>query len=112
MTQVDFQTRVGTVQRQHKAMSHGYTTEMRGDGLIVVKPKRAMRRGFPLRGLLVLVLGFFAFKGFMLASLGEVTYNERVAKLGNGTMVEQAGAWVMQTEPLTTFLAGFIEPLT
>ncbi|WP_415921249.1 hypothetical protein [Tateyamaria sp. SN6-1] len=111
-TRVDFQKRLGTLQRQHKALAQGYTTDIRNDGLIVVKPKRARRRGYPLKMLAMLMLGFFAFKGFMLASLGEVTYNERVSKLGNGTSVEQAGAWAMQVDPLTEFLAGFIEPLT
>ncbi|MEM9871842.1 MAG: hypothetical protein AAF822_11345 [Pseudomonadota bacterium] len=111
MTQVDFQTRIGSLERQHKKLARGYKTEMRDDGLIVVKPKRG-QRGFPLRGLVLLIAGFFVFKGFMLASLGEVTYDERVSKLGNGTTAEQAGAWVMQSDPVTTFLAGLIEPLT
>ena len=111
MTQVDFQTRIGSLERQHKKLARGYKTEMRDDGLIVVKPKRG-QRGFRLRGLVLLVAGFFVFKGFMLASLGEVTYDERVSKLGNGTTAEQAGAWVMQSDPFTTFLAGLIEPLT
>ncbi len=110
-TQVSFQQRLGTLERQHKAMSHGYKSQMRSDGLIVMKPKR-VRRGFPLRALLLIVLGFFAFKSFMFASLGDITYNERVAKLGNGTGIEQAGAWAMQSDPVTVFLAGFIKPLT
>ncbi|MEL6887547.1 MAG: hypothetical protein AAFO86_02455 [Pseudomonadota bacterium] len=109
--QVNFQKRLGTLKRQHQALANGYTTQLRDDGLIVVKPKR-VRRSFPLRTLVLVVFGFFAFKGFMLASLGEITYNERVAKLGNGTVAEQAGAWVMQSDPFTTFLAGFIDPLT
>lgn len=106
-----FDKRLKTLSRKHAAMANGYTTMVRGDGLIVVKPKR-LRRNPPLRGLALLLLGFFAFKGFMLASLGELTYNERIAKLGNGTAVEQGGAWVMQIEPMTRFLAGFLEPLT
>ena len=42
----------------------------------------------------------------------DVVLLERVSKLGNGTTAEQAGAWVMQSDPVTTFLAGLIEPLT
>ena len=106
---VDFHKRVGSLQRQHKAMANGYTTQLREDGLIVMKPKRGRRRGFPLRALTLLFLGFFAFKGFMLASLGDVTYNERVAQLSNGSPVEQAGAWVMQGDPVTVLFAEVIK---
>ena len=110
----DFEKRLGALQRRHVAMGNGYTPLLRSDGLIIMKPKRRFvrRRNFPLRGLALLLLGFCAFKGFMLASLGELTYNERVAKMANGTPVEAASAWVMHIDPLTEFLAGFIEPLT
>ncbi|WP_261385609.1 hypothetical protein [Tateyamaria omphalii] len=91
-------------------MSNGYTTKMRGDGLIVVKPKRRMRRGFPLKGLLALVAGFFVFKALMFASLGDITYNERVAKLQQGAQLEQLGSKLMQADPATQFIAGFIDP--
>ena len=111
-THADFNKRLTSLRRKHVKMANGYTTRVRGDGLIVVKPNRRVRRGFPLGKLLILALGFFVFKGFMFASLGDVTYNERVAKMGNGTTVEQAGAWMMQSDPITQFMAGFIEPLT
>ncbi|MEL6617536.1 MAG: hypothetical protein AAFP16_01575 [Pseudomonadota bacterium] len=110
--QIQFNKRLTSLHRKHKAMANGYTTHLRGDGLIVVKPRMRARRNPPVRGLVYLALGFFVFKGFMFASLGDITYNERVAKMGNGTSVEQAGAWVMQADPLTQFLAGYIEPLT
>lgn len=103
-----FQKRLATLGRKHTAMSQGYTTALRADGLIVVKPKRRARRGFPLKGLFGLVVGFFVFKAIMLASLGEITYNERVAKLNQGNSIEQGGAWVMQLEPVTIFLSGFL----
>ncbi len=109
-SQNDFQKRLSTLGRKHAAMSNGYTTAMRSDGLIVVKPKRKSGRGFPLRMLLCLVAGFFIFKAIMLASLGEITYNERVAKLNLGTSLERGGAMVMQLDPATEFLSGFLEP--
>ena len=112
-TQAHFHKRLGAVGRKHAAMAQGYTTQVRGDGLIVVQAKRGKaRRFFPVKGLAALILGFFIFKAFMLASLGEITYNERVAKLQQGTQIEQGGAYVMQIDPVTQFLAGFLEPLT
>mmetsp|Transcript_5506 Transcript_5506/g.8841 ORF Transcript_5506/g.8841 Transcript_5506/m.8841 type:complete len:117 (-) Transcript_5506:453-803(-) len=111
-TQVHFQKRLSTLGRKHAAMAKGYDMQMRRDGLVVVKAKRAgMRRFFPLKGLMLLVLGFFVFKAFMLASLGDLTYNERVAKLNQGTVIEQAGAQVMAIDPATAFIAGFMGPL-
>lgn len=108
--QLDFNKRVSTLDRKHAAMSQGYKTSMRRDGLIVVKPTRRARLGFPLKMLLALAVGFFAFKGLMLAALGDITYNERVAKLNQGSAVERGGAWVMQIDPATKFLSGFISP--
>ncbi|MEX0370825.1 MAG: hypothetical protein AB3N09_09355 [Tateyamaria sp.] len=111
-THQNFEERLSTLGRKHAAMGNGYTSKVRSDGLIVVQPKRRARRGFPIKGLLALALGFFVFKAFMLASLSEITYNERVAKLAQGSQLEQAGGYVMQVDPVTRFLAGFIEPLT
>ena len=111
-THQHFEKRLNVLGRKHAAMGNGYSTSVRGDGLIVIKPKRPARRGFPLKGLLALALGFFVFKAFMVASLSEITYNERVAKLAQGSQLEQAGGYVMQIDPVTKFLAGFIEPLT
>ena len=110
-SQADFNKRISTLGRKHAAMSHGFTTALRSDGLIVVKPNRALRRNFPVKGLFALIFGFFVFKAIMLASLGEITYNERVGKLNQGSALEQGGAWLMQIEPATAFLAGFLEPL-
>ncbi|KIC50478.1 hypothetical protein [Tateyamaria sp. ANG-S1] len=109
-TQQHFRKRLNGLGRKHAAMANGYTTKMRGDGLIVVKPKRHVRRGFPLKGLLALAAGFFVFKALMLASLGEITYNERVAKLQQGAHLEQLGSKLMQADPATQFIAGFIDP--
>ncbi|MEL6806931.1 MAG: hypothetical protein AAFO97_04045 [Pseudomonadota bacterium] len=109
-SQADFNKRLSVLGRKHQAMSRGFTTVMRSDGLIVVRPNRALRRGFPIKGLLALVLGFFVFKAIMVSSLSEITYNERVAKLKQGGAFEQGGAWLMQIDPVTAYLAGFIEP--
>ena len=109
--QAQFNKRVTTLGRKHAAMSQGYSTAVRSDGLIVVRPKRRFGRGFPVKGLLALVFGFFVFKAIMLASLGDITYNERVAKLNQGSVLEQSGAWLMQIDPATRFISGFLEPL-
>lgn len=110
-SQIDFSKRLTSVKRKHAVMARGYAMAMRSDGLIVVKPKRSLGRGFPIKGLLALVFGFVVFKAIMLASMGEITYNERVAKLYQGNVLEQSGAWVMQLDAATVFIAGFIDPV-
>ncbi|WP_147108579.1 hypothetical protein [Tateyamaria sp. syn59] len=109
-TQQHFRKRLTGLGRKHAAMSNGYTTRLRGDGLIVVQPRRRYRPNIPARGLLALVAGFFVFKAIMFASLGDITYNERVAKLQQGAYLEQLGSTLMQADDVTQFIAGFIDP--
>ncbi len=91
---------------KHNAMAQGYTTHLRADGLIVVKPQRAYtpRRGSLWKNLIVFLIGAFAFKCLVLFSLGETTYQARVDSLLEGSQVEQAGAWLMQIDPATRYV--------
>jgi hypothetical protein len=63
------------------------------------------RPRFPLKGLLAVLFLGFLFKGFLFAYLGEAAYGERVATLKGGSVLEQAGAWVMQPDPITALAA-------
>jgi hypothetical protein len=95
-----FQNRLRRIDRRHVRLAQGYESRVGKDGLIVFRPKRRSR-GFPLRGIVLLGLGFCVFKGVILAHTGETLYEQRLAALGSGTYVEQAGAWVMQVDPVT-----------
>lgn len=95
-----FEKRVRKIVKTHERMATGVTHTMRKDGLIVAKP-RIYNPRFPLKGLLLLILTAFIFKGYIYASLGPTEYNDRVAALGDGTMIEQAGAWVMYPDVAT-----------
>lgn len=103
-----FQKRLRRIIRRHNRMQHGVTHVMRKDGLIEARP-RVYNPRFPLRGLLMLFGAAFFFKGFILASLGEGVYDARVGQLAEGTLVEQAGAWVMQADAITLFVAGALK---
>ncbi|EBA13338.1 hypothetical protein RCCS2_05614 [Roseobacter sp. CCS2] len=85
-------------------MSNGVVKSINSDGLIVAKP-RLYRPRFPLKGLLAVLFLGFLFKGFLFAYLGEAEYIERVAALQGGSVLEQAGAWVMQPDPVTVIAA-------
>ena len=104
-----FELRLKRLMRKHRAMASGYTTRMRPDGLIVAKPRKTSPR-VTARTFWLFLAAFFLFKGFLLAHLGPQTYEDRVGLLKSGTVVEQAGAWVMQADPITEFVAAKIGP--
>lgn len=109
-TKEHFTKRLKTLGRKHEKMTHGYTTKIDRNGVIVAKPLRR-KLGFPFKGLVLLVGGFLAFKALMLAAVGPITYNERLAKLESGTVIEQAGARVLGIDPVTSALADFAGPV-
>lgn len=80
------------------------------DGMIVVR-RRKTGTNFPVRGLIYLAAGFILFKSIALAQFGEQGYNDRLSQLFAGTIVEQAGAWVMQIDPATFWVADKIRPI-
>lgn len=106
----DFDRRLRRLGKKHRAMARGYTASMRPDGLIVMQPRRARSRISP-RALFIFMMCFFAFKGLLIASIGIAGYEDRVQSLRTGTPVEQVGAWVMQTEPLSMWIAEQIGPV-
>ena len=106
-----FVNRLTSLGRKHQKMTHGYTTKVGKDGLIVVKPKRRPARGGGALKLVALaVIGLIGFKAFALVSVGPITYNERLAKLEGGTVIEQVGAKALAIDPVTEVIAGSVGP--
>lgn len=111
-TEADFQKRLALLGRKHATMAKGYVMRMRPDGLVVVHLTRPnARRVFPLRGLIFLAVGFCVFKALILASLGDATYDARIDKLAQGTIIEQSGAWLMHVDPVTDLVAGALKSI-
>ena len=102
---VKFNKRLRDIDRKHSKLSRGYVQLVERDGLLVPVARRQSRRGFPFKGLLLILTGFLVFKGFLLAHLGHITYMDRVEKLAGGTTLEQAGAWAMTADPVTLWIA-------
>ncbi|KIN60238.1 hypothetical protein Z945_1206 [Sulfitobacter noctilucae] len=110
-THNDFAQRLKQLGRKHNKMTHGYTTKVTKDGLIVVKPRARRVRGMGgIKLLLIVAVGFIGFKAFTLASVGPVTYNERLSELQNGSAVEQVGAKVLAIDPVTSALVEGVSP--
>lgn len=109
-----FDARIRSLGRKHRAISKtGGALQVRKDGLIVIRPKRAAAaRGYiPIRTIASLMICFFAFKGYLLASLQEATYTDRLIKLQSGTIVEQVGARMMQPDAVSLLFSRAIVDL-
>ncbi|MFY0311191.1 hypothetical protein ACFMBG_14975 [Leisingera sp. D0M16] len=105
-----FQARLKQINRNHEAMSGGYTAKLRPDGLLVVKPHRVQSR-ISARTLIFFTAAFLLFKGFLMAALGFGSYDERVQTLAGGSGLERAGAFIMQADPVSVFVAQKIGPV-
>ncbi len=105
-----FDKRLNRIGRRRARLVQGYTSKVGKDGLIVFRPARS-RGGFPVRGFVFLVIGFFCFKALILAHLGEAVYGQRVEALAAGSVLEQAGALVMQADPVSFGIADLIRPI-
>lgn len=106
----DFQKRLSRIEKEHRSLSSGYVRLQERNGVLVPVKKVRTRRGFPWRGLFLVVVVFVLFKSLMLAHLGPIGYVERHATLESGTTVEQMGAWVMRPDPATLYVSEIITP--
>lgn len=96
--------RLTRIEAKRKALSRGVIYSVNQDGLIIARPRRrGLRRPFHL--LFMALAAVIGFKAVLYASLGAVTYNDRIAELAEGSIVERAGAWVMTADQLTVWLA-------
>ena len=108
--QLQFNQRLNLLARKHQTMARGYVTRVQPDGLIVARPRRQSAR-LPRKAVVLFLLAFFAFKAFLVANLGPLAYDDRLARLQAGTVIEKGGAFVMQADPLTMYLAKQIGPV-
>ncbi|MEM9583452.1 MAG: hypothetical protein AAGA08_10095 [Pseudomonadota bacterium] len=80
---------------------------VREDGLVVDVVKTDLKKKglFPLKTLAVAALLFVAFKGFVLAELGETEYLDRIEALKGGGAVEVTTAFLLDVDPVTNAVA-------
>lgn len=106
----EFDRRMRRISKRHSKLSHGYVTSVNHDGLVVAKPKRKSHRG-TLRGLIILFAVMMIFKGVLHAQIGAGAYQARLDALNEGSIAEQAGAWVMTPDPVTLWISQKIASL-
>ena len=109
-THQNFGKRVADLNRKNVLMANGYYTTVRADGLVIARPaKRSI--AVPFKTLLLLGILFFIFKALVLSSIGPGTYQIRLGKLQSGTVIEQAGAWVLGIDPVTKAISTKVGPI-
>lgn len=111
-TQVrDFRKRVRQIDRRHNKMARGYVHLVERDGLLVPKEKSFKSRGFPLRAIVIALVGLVLFKGILVSQVGVSSYSRRLDGLAEGGAIEKAGAWLMQVDPFTLAVAEYFTSL-
>mgnify|MGYP006909079807 CR=1 FL=1 len=106
--QADFYRRLTEIDRKHSRSRGRFVRLEERDGMLVPVDRRPVARRLPLRGLVLALIAFFGFKGFLFAYLGPVIYADRLALLEEGNAVEQAGAWVMRPDPVSRRVATWL----
>lgn len=105
----NFEERINRIAKHHGSLGKGAVYRLEDDGLIVAAPvPERYRPKFPLKGVVGLIMLGFIFKGIMLSEIGLESYQARIDRLSQGTVMEQAGAWLMAADPATkVFALGF-----
>lgn len=101
----DFQKRVRQIDRRHNKIARGYVHLVERDGLLVPKESTFKSRSFPLRAVALTVGGLLLFKGILISQVGLSSYTTRLESLADGGVIEKAGAWLMQIDPVSRAVA-------
>lgn len=108
---VQFRKRLRGIDHRHNRFSRdGYQARLRSDGLIELVPQRSKRSWTLARVAVFFFAAFFAFKGFLIAYLGNGSYELRVQDLADGVWTERVGATVMRIDPLSQWVADKVKP--
>jgi hypothetical protein len=105
----DFDDRIERITNKRAKLRDGYVGRVNRDGLVVFRPKR-LRLSVSPRGVAMVVVAFIFFKALIVSHLGMALYQDRINTLRAGSLVEQAGAFVMQPDPATFWLADKMRP--
>lgn len=103
----EFYGRLKRVDRIHRRGGGFEAPGTLGRSYYTARPRRSL-----LRPLLLLVAGFMILKAVLLVQIGEADFQGRVATLNEGSQLEQIGAWALQMDPATIWLAEQMRGLT
>ncbi len=100
-----FDQRVRKIQRQHRALSQGYSLKIDRNNLIVPRPRYAVIQ-FPWKAICIAAIIGLGFKSYVMTTYSADAYAAKIAQLAAGPLLEQAGAFVMQPDPVASAIAG------
>jgi len=101
----NFYGRIARIQRAH-AKGHGFEangTLGRSHHFRPVRQRRPM-----LRLLIFVFICVFGLKGTILYNVGPESYTARLQRLQSGEEFDKLGAWLMQADPVTVWVAAQI----
>lgn len=110
-TKDHFNQRIGAVDKKLSRRGRSsIVARVDANGIVYAKATRRSR-GFPIKGLLLLILAFFCFKAFMVSANGPASYEERLSVLQKGAVIEAAGAHLLAVDPFSQFIADQMGPM-
>ncbi len=101
----DFSRRLRRIEKAHRK---GYGFEASGTMGRSTTWRRPRSPGRTLRIFLLLILFGWVAKGAILFTVGETTYQERVAGLAMGNDFDPIAASIMSADPVTKLVASFL----
>lgn len=104
----DFEHRLVRINQMHAAGRSFEATDALGRADF--DAARGRRRiAIPLRSIALVLAAVLLFKGAILAHLGAEGYQDKIAALAAGTLLEQVSAWVLHPDPATHQIAAVIK---
>jgi hypothetical protein len=100
-----FDQRARKIRRNNRRVAGAAELHMGPDGLLTLKRSRRSVGTTLLKGAVFFAAVLFAAKTTMLVAVGPAAYGQALSALDGGNPFEQAGAFVMQADALTQFLA-------
>lgn len=107
----NFHGRLGRIDDIHRAGGGFEADGTLGMAFYNARRQQGRRRLGILAPLALVAVAVLGLKAVVHASVGAELYDERVAELHAGSGIEQAGAYVMQADPLTLAISGKIGAL-
>lgn len=103
----DFHSRIGRIERTH---ANGGGFEAAGTlGMSYYNALKAPRRRYGwLMPMVLVAMTIVAIKAGILATIGDDAYTARLATLSQGDVADQIGAYVLQADPLTHYIASVV----
>ena len=101
----------GRIARIERARTKGYGFEANGTLGRSYYLRPARQRRPLLRSLIFAFVCVFGLKGTILHNVGPESYEARVQRLQSGEEFDKLGAWLMQADPVTVWVAAQIADL-